>query len=212
MQAPKIAIVKYGVGNVYSVYSGLKRAGAQPEIIEGLDGLNRYDGIVLPGVGAYLSAIKKLKEWGFEKLLDAIDGGVKVLGICLGMQLFFEESMEGGLVQGLGLLPGRIERLPVRKLPHIGWSKVYPSRKCRLLEGVKYGQYFYFVHSYAHLDSQQKFSCAYTEYEGITFTAAIEAPPLYGTQFHPERSGVAGLRVLKNFIQIIADEGTRDSL
>ncbi|MFP3235472.1 MAG: imidazole glycerol phosphate synthase subunit HisH [Nitrososphaeria archaeon] len=197
--APKIGIIKYGVGNVFSVSAGLRRAGADVEVVDAPS--PGYDALVLPGVGAYGPAIERLEPHR-RTLLDLLDDGVPVLGICLGMQLLFERSEEGGWREGLGLLPGEVVRLGARKLPHIGWSRIEVSRECRLLEGVERGSYFYFVHSYANLDTSRGFVCSTASHEGQRFVAAVESPPLYGTQFHPERSDGPGSTVLRNFVRI----------
>jgi glutamine amidotransferase len=196
---PRIGIVKYGVGNVFSVLAGLRRAGARAEIID--RPLRGYDALVLPGVGAYGPARARLEPHR-DDLLELVDLGTPILGICLGMQLFFEWSEESGGSYGLGLLGGRVTKLGARKLPHIGWTTVERVRECRLLEGVRSGSYAYFVHSYADVDTSSGFTCATATYEGPTFVAALESPPLYGTQFHPERSDGPGSRVLENFVRI----------
>ncbi len=199
LERPRIAILKYGVGNIYSVYSGLERAGAEPVVVDRLK--RGFDALVLPGVGAFRPAMERLRpQRGL--LLDMLDSGLMVLGVCLGMQLFYEWSDEWGGLEGLGLLRGRIERIPVRKLPHIGWSHIRRSRRCKLLDGVKPNFYFYFVHSYALLEKRPEI-CAYTEYGDTTFASAVEAHPIYGTQFHPERSDGPGLKVLKNFVSMM---------
>ena len=196
---PRIAIVKYGVGNVYSVLSGLRRAGAAPEIIDEVK--LGYDAYVLPGVGAFKPAASRLLPQK-DRLLEALDSGVPVLGICLGLQLFYEWSSEWGGVEGLGLLEGRVERIPAPKLPHIGWTRVYPVRSCSLLESVEPGSYFYFVHSY-YAEPRGDEVCAKAEYSSHPFPAVVEKPPIYATQFHPERSNGPGKRVLENFVRIV---------
>ena len=197
----RIAIVKYGVGNIYSVRAGLERQGASTLIVTSLGeaARNNVDGVVLPGVGAYPAASRRILG---EKdlLLDLLDKGVTVLGICLGMQLFFEESDEGG--KGLGLLPGRVEKLRAPKLPHIGWTRISVRTGSELLEGVPDKAYMYFVHSYAYKDLGKPWVKATASY-GEEFAAVVENPPLYGTQFHPERSGKHGARVLSNYIRLV---------
>ncbi len=204
---PRIAIVKYGVGNVYSVAAGLRRAGAVPEVVEAPS--RGYDAVVLPGVGAYGPAMERLRPHR-ERLLEMLDEGVPVLGICLGMQLMFEWSDEWGGHEGLGLLRGRVTRLSARKLPHVGWTRIRIERECELMRGLDPGSYVYFVHSYANLDVSQPFVCSTASHEGQTFVASIEAPPLYGTQFHPERSDGPGSIVLRNFVRL-ASRGRRSA-
>ncbi|MGC8555996.1 MAG: imidazole glycerol phosphate synthase subunit HisH [Conexivisphaera sp.] len=205
MKAPRIGVIKYGVGNVFSVSAGLRRAGATVDV---LDAPRRgYDALVLPGVGAYGPASARLAPH-LDLLLDLLDSGTPVLGICLGMQLFFERSEEWGGSEGLGLLRGEVSRLRARKLPHVGWSRVRVERGCSLMEGVESGSYFYFVHSYASADTSADFVCGTAEHEGQRFVAALESPPLYGTQFHPERSDGPGLKVLRNFVRVASGSGS----
>lgn len=202
---PRIAVLKYGVGNIYSVKTGLERAGASVSAVSTLEGLRGVDGAVLPGVGSYAAATRFLSgERG--RLLRLADRGVPVLGICLGMQLFFEASEEGG-AEGLGVLPGTVKRLQAGKLPHIGWSRVYPIRGSALLRGVEPGTYFYFVHSYAVLDREGPWVTGLASYQGSVFAATVERHPFYGTQFHPEKSGEAGLAVLRNFVSMLGGGG-----
>ncbi len=211
MASPRVAIVKYGVGNIYSVYAALKRVGANPTILEdGLRHLEVFDALVLPGVGSYPAAIRRLREWGIEKILEYIDGGGVVLGICLGMQLLFEESSEAGGSKGLGLLGGRVDRLNADRLPHIGWTRIQIRRQCRLLVDVPDNTYFYFMHSYGVHKTSANYVCATASHGKSLFAAVVEKHPIYGTQFHPERSGRYGRKVLENFIKSLGDQdGTK---
>lgn len=202
---PRVAVLKYGVGNVYSVKAGLERAGASASVVTTLEGLRGVDGVVLPGVGSYAAAARALSGER-ERLLRLAHSGVPVLGICLGMQLLFEASEEGG-AGGLGVLPGTVRRLRAGKLPHIGWSRVRPVRRSALLRGVEPGTYFYFAHSYAVLDTGRPWVTALASYHGSAFAAAVEMHPFYGTQFHPEKSGEAGLAVLRNFVSMLGGGG-----
>ncbi len=197
----RIAIVKYGVGNIYSVRAGLERQGASPVVVSSLGEAARsnIDALVFPGVGAYPAASRRILGER-EELAKLLENGVPVLGICLGMQLFFEESEEGG--KGLGLLRGRVERLEAPKLPHIGWTRVRIIGESELLEGVPDNTYMYFVHSYAYKNTEAPWVRAIASY-GEDFAAVVEEPPLYGTQFHPERSGRHGSRVLGNFVRLV---------
>ena len=201
-KGPRIGIVKYGVGNVFSVAAGLSRAGAIPEIIDAPS--KGYDAIVLPGVGAYAPAMTHLGPHR-DKILELVDEGIPMLGICLGMQLFFEWSDEWGGSEGLGLVDGRVTALRARKLPHVGWTKVRHVRECRLVDGMSSGSYVYFVHSYANVDTSREFVCSTASHEGQEFVAALESPPLYGTQFHPERSDGPGSVILRNFVRIASE-------
>ena len=200
--APRIAVIKYGVGNIHSIVSGLRRAGGDPVVVDCIREPGAWDGVVLPGVGAFEAAAARLERCRRE-LLESLSMGAQLLGVCLGMQLLFEESREEGFqAYGLGLLPGRVEKLVAPKLPHIGWSRVYPrDRGCGLLEGVEPGERFYFVHSYAYTSTGQPWVCAVSGYGLTRFAAAVEKPPIYATQFHPERSSKPGLRVLRNWVR-----------
>lgn len=204
--APRVAIIRYGVGNIYSITSGLRRAGAEPVVVDCFRDPGSWDGIVLPGVGAYEAATRRLHSCVTE-IRDALRMGAQLLGICLGMQLLFEESREAGLHSyGLSLLPGRVEKLVAPKLPHIGWSRVVEApggRWCSILEGIEPGSFMYFVHSYAYTDTDKPWVCSASSYGLTSFAAAIEAPPLYATQFHPERSSRLGIQVLRNWVRLL---------
>lgn len=200
---PRVAIVRYGVGNILSVTSAFREAGAEVVVIRDPESTAKAivdaDALVLPGVGSFGRAIRFLDNMG--DLRDFIaERRVPMLGICLGMQLLFEESEEAPGVKGLSLLPGKIVRMKARRVPRIGWGPV-DEKGSSLLEGVN-TQAFYFVHSYAHFNVNEDFVAATASYEGLTYTAVVEAPPLYGTQFHPERSGREGRKVIVNFLKL----------
>ncbi|MCE4616805.1 MAG: imidazole glycerol phosphate synthase subunit HisH [Aeropyrum sp.] len=195
----RVLVFKYGVGNVFSVKSALERAGARVRISTGLEDLGSYDALVLPGVGTMPAAMSRLESWRGE-IERHIDRGKPVLGICLGLQVLFEESEELGITRGLGLLPGRVERVKASVLPHIGWSLVEPTRSSTLLEGVESPFYAYFIHSYAYRAVNSGFVKAVTRLENDVFASLVESPPLYATQFHPERSGRVGSTILSNFV------------
>ncbi len=204
--APRVAVLKYGVGNIYSIVSGLRRAGAEPRVVDCIRDPRVWDGLVLPGVGAHEAAARRLHGCAGE-IRDALTMGAQLLGICLGLQLLFEESREAGLHSyGLGLLPGRVEKLVAPKLPHIGWSRVRPApggRWCSILEDVEPGSYFYFVHSYAYTSVEEPWVCATSGYGLTEFAAAVEKPPVYATQFHPERSSRLGAAVLRRWVELL---------
>ncbi len=201
-----IAIVDYGVGNLFSLKSSLESVGA--EVIVTGDGniLKKADRIVLPGVGAFGDAAKKLTESGLAQVVVEEAGrGKPLLGICLGMQMLLEKSFEYGEHSGLGLIPGSIrpisEAIPAGyKIPHIGWNALhFPAEKHPVFRDVKEGDYVYFVHSYHGADCAAH-TAATTEYGGI-LTAAVAKNNVVGCQFHPEKSGPVGLKILKAFCE-----------
>ncbi len=197
---PRIAILDYGVGNLRSVQRGLEYNGAEPIISEKGEDIEASDALVLPGVGAFCDAMKNLQGVG-----GALGTALKekpVLGVCLGLQLFFSESEEDGLHNGLGLMDGRVVRLPDDvKIPQMGWNSLELKGESRLLEGIDDGDYFYFVHSY-YAVPQEDVTTATTDY-GLEMPAVVEKDNVYATQFHPEKSGEKGLRILKNFVEIV---------
>jgi imidazole glycerol-phosphate synthase subunit HisH len=209
VSAPRIAVVDYGMGNLRSVEKALARAGAEAEMTREHDRLTSADGVVLPGVGAFPMAMRNLRELGLDTVLKSIAAaGVPVLGICLGMQLLFERSSENEESEGLGLLQGRVERLPAPglKIPLIGWSPVAWATRSRLTDELADACPFYFVHSYAPTGVSDEDVLGTTEY-GERFTCAVEREAVFGVQFHPEKSSGAGLRLLGNFAAICAAVG-----
>ena len=192
-----IAIVDYGVGNVRSVERALAHVGAEPKLTSDLDELEQADGLVLPGVGAFAPALEKLSDHGLgRRIVELAKNGKPLLGVCLGYQLLFEESMEHGRHEGLGLLPGKVvEVANSARLPVIGWCRLSKSNDSVLWQGIKDRSYFYFVHSYTPESSD----CAIAWSEHSPAAAAARGSVM-GTQFHPEKSGPDGLRVYKNFV------------
>ncbi len=194
-----IAVIDYGVGNLRSVERGLEHSGAQALITADKDVIEECDAVILPGVGAFCDAINNLKP--LEEVIKRSAREKPVLGICLGMQLYFTESEENGLHKGLDFMRGRIVRLPDGvRIPHMGWNSIKIRRESRLLEGIKDGDFFYFVHSY-YAKPEEEVTTASTQY-GLEIPAVVEKGNVYATQFHPEKSGNAGLRMLKNFVEI----------
>ncbi len=196
-----IAIVDYGVGNLRSVERALVHAGAEVAITADAAELARAAGLVLPGVGAFGAARQRLSEGGLgERVVELARAGKPLLGVCLGYQLLFEESAEGGRHEGLGLLPGRvIEVQGSEHVPVIGWCRVSQGQPSRLWDGVEDGSYFYFVHSFTPERS------AYTIASSDHSPAAASARDnVMGVQFHPEKSGPDGLRMYANFLAICA--------
>ena len=194
-----IAIVDYGVGNVHSVERALAHAGAYPQLTADPDQLNDADGIVLPGVGAFGPALEKLNAAGLgNRIVELARRGTPILGVCLGYQLLFEESMEHGRHQGLGLLPGTVREVDNSELlPVIGWCRVTQTDHTPLWEGISDASYMYFVHSYT--PDSTKHSIGSTEHSPA---AASARRNVMGTQFHPEKSGADGLRVYENFVKL----------
>src|SRR5215472_6236506 len=202
----KPAIIDTGIGNFGSITNALRRAGGTPYVAADPAALDGCTHIVLPGVGNFDAAIRILDQRGWRPTLSrcVLDDGIPTLGICLGMQLLGISSEEGRLA-GLGWLPGRTVRLyPASangdlRIPHIGWDGIVVKRDSALLNGVAESDRFYFVHSYHYLGDSEEDTIAVTDYGG-TFAAILHHNNIVGTQFHPERSGGAGLRLLQNFL------------
>lgn len=205
-----IAVFDYGSGNVHSACRALEQAGAAVNLTASRKELLEADGLLLPGVGAFAAVMQKLVSHNAAGVIDQrLTAGRAVMGICVGMQVMFESGVEHGLdTEGLGQWPGSVTKLDAPTLPHIGWSKVSPDSKSILFQGLE-AERFYFVHSYAaktwDLDIQPPFVSAALTYaqHGEDFLAAVENGPLSATQFHPEKSGEAGLQLLRNWIRSI---------
>ena len=201
-----IAIVDYGVGNLFSLNSSLEMIGAESVVTADEAVLRSADKILLPGVGAFEDAAQKLRESGLADLIKELAAeGKPLLGICLGMQMLFEKSYEYGEHEGLGLIPGSVR--PIRdvipadyKIPHIGWNALRFRRENPLFKYVKEGDCVYFVHSFYASDCDE-FTVATAEY-GAELTAAVARGNVYGCQFHPEKSGNVGLNILKAFAEV----------
>jgi glutamine amidotransferase len=195
-----IALIDYGAGNLRSVENALTRLDASCTIASSPEDVARAHAIIFPGVGAAAPAMARLRDRGLDQAVSAAIGrGVPFLGICLGMQLLFEQSAEDGATC-LGVLPGTVERLDTReKLPHVGWNTLERVRPHRVLEGMD-GEAVYFVHSYIVVPRFPAVAAAQTTH-GVPFVSAVAQEQLVGVQFHPERSGTAGLRLLENFLR-----------
>ena len=200
-----IGVIDYGVGNLFSLCSSLRWVGAEVEVSADPAVLEKAEKLVLPGVGAFGDAADKLRATGLDQLvIRQAKKGVPVLGICLGMQLLFEESLEYGRHKGLGLLAGRVVPmegvLPAElKIPHIGWNALQPVAESSLLRDVKAGDCVYFVHSYYATGCEDSL-VATAEY-GIPLTAMVQKGNVMGCQFHPEKSGPVGLAILRAFCE-----------
>jgi glutamine amidotransferase len=199
-----VAILDYGMGNLRSVEKALERVGADAEITADRSRAESADGVILPGVGAFPRAMERVREIRLDELVAGrIEAGVPVLGICLGLQLLFESSVENEGASGLSLLGGVVGPLEANgyKVPHIGWSPVRWEHSSRLTEGLGDETPFYFVHSFAPRPASGDDVLGTAAY-GERFACAVERPPLYGVQFHPEKSSSAGLGLLNNFVRI----------
>ncbi len=197
-----IAVVDYGAGNLRSVELALARLGEETVITRDPAVLAAADGVILPGVGAFADAMSAMHDSGVvPALYDAAQSGRPFLGICLGMQALFDGSEEGPGVRGLGLVPGMVRRLPDTglKIPHMGWNNLIPAKESPLLAGLPDEPYVYFVHSYACAADDPADVLATAQY-GVEFHAAVQRGNVIGMQFHPEKSGAVGERLLRNFI------------
>ena len=200
-----IAIIDYGAGNLMSVKKALDFIGAESKITSNPAELAMADRVILPGVGSFGDAMEAMRERG---LVDAVRAaaisGKPFLGICLGLQLLFAESEESPEAEGLSLLNGKISKIPNDtglKVPHIGWNSVEITEGSRLFKGIKNGSYFYFVHSYYLNGADDNAVAGTTEY-GVKIQCAVERENLFATQFHPEKSGEIGLKLLRNFAEM----------
>ena len=194
-----IGIIDYGMGNLYSLSKALERLGYSYEFVSAPDRLQEYSGLILPGVGAFGDAIANIRELGLDRAIDAYVASERpILGICLGMQLLFDKSEEHGENTGLGLIRGEAVRFcGDYKVPHMGWNQLRLRREHPLLEGVREGEYVYFVHSY-HVLCKPDVLLATSDYHQEV-TAIVGRGQVYGMQFHQEKSGETGMRLLRNF-------------
>jgi glutamine amidotransferase len=203
---PKVGIVDYGMGNLRSVEKGLQKVGVDAHLCPEAGLFSTFEGLVLPGVGAFGDAMRNLKDLGMdEALLDYIETGRQVLGICLGLQLLFDYSEEHGRSDGLGVIPGRVIKLPASvKVPHMGWNVLNVKREVQLFEGLDSGSRFYFVHSFYCEPAETGSTIGTTPY-GLEFTCAASRGNVWGLQFHPEKSSLLGLSILSNFGKMVAE-------
>jgi glutamine amidotransferase len=197
-----LALVDYGIGNLRSVGKALSAVGAEVKLTSDPEVVLEANKVVLPGVGDFRDGMRGLRERNLiEPLLSLVSSGTPFLGICVGMQLLFQEGEEHGIHKGLGLLPGTVKRFEALDLivPHTGWNKILPTKGSKLLQGVEPGAYAYFNHSY-YCDASPEDTLAYTEY-GVRYSSMIERGSIYGAQFHPEKSQQVGLTILRNFVE-----------
>ena len=198
-----IAIIDYDAGNLRSVEKALLSIGEETIVTRKHDEILAADKVILPGVGAFGDAMRKLKEYGLvDTIHEAVDSGKPFLGICLGLQLLFRRSDESDGVEGLSILPGEILRIPEApgiKIPHIGWNSLEVSEGARLFKGLGENPYVYFVHSYYLKADDDSIVAATAEYGGTFIHASVQKDNVYACQFHPEKSGSVGMQILKNF-------------
>lgn len=201
--ASEIAVLDYGVGNLHSVRKALEQAGARVRVVSDPALLAEADGLVLPGVGAFGDAAEKLMPYR-DALFEELDAGKPLLGICLGMQLLFEGSDESPGARGLGYMRGHVRRLAHPKLPQIGWNTLAAVDGDPLFAGLPEGPHVYYVNSFAP-KPEEPVTVATSTY-GETFTAAVRKRHAWGVQFHPEKSGPAGLAMVRNFVRFVNEE------
>ncbi|MFA5561056.1 MAG: imidazole glycerol phosphate synthase subunit HisH [Eubacteriales bacterium] len=200
------AVIDYGVGNLFSLCGSLRKAGAEVTVTADADTIRAAERLVLPGVGAFADAYRKLEETGLIPVIQSeAQAGKPILGICLGMQLLFDRSFEYGEHRGLGLIGGEIRPIAEAldtplKVPHMGWNDLHFVRQTPLFRYVREGEYVYYVHSY-HATRCEPALLATSDY-GITITGAVSCGHVYGTQFHPEKSGETGLAILRAFLEL----------
>ena len=198
----EVVVIDYGMGNLHSVQKALSFLGAQPKLSQDAEEIQTAQKLILPGVGAFGDAMAELSRRGLEQAIqEAVEKGTPLMGICLGMQLLFESSTEGGWQQGLGLIPGEITKFAIReKVPHMGWNSV-ENRDEEMFAGLPKEFSVYFVHSYCAQQIEKPYVSGITEYE-IPFACAVHQDNIYGCQFHPEKSGDNGMQILRNFLAL----------
>jgi imidazole glycerol-phosphate synthase subunit HisH len=197
-----IAIVNYGLGNLHSVHKAVVKVGGEALVTEDAADIRRADKVILPGVGAFADGMQGLAERALvEVVQETARSGKPLLGICLGMQLLFDESEELGVSQGLGLVPGKVRLFENQtvKVPQIGWNQLHFEKDSPLLEGLQPGDYVYFNHSYYCEPAERADTLISTEY-GLRYASAVQRGNLSGVQFHPEKSQRVGLQILRNFV------------
>ena len=197
----RIAIFDYGAGNIFSLKNSFEKAGAEIDVITSFDMPNKYSGLLLPGVGNFDPAIKSITKLSTSSFTDFIKDNTPVLGICLGMEMFFEKSEEG-IEHGLAVMGGEVVILPSSmKVPHMGWNNLEIKKPGTILKGVENGSWVYFVHSYRAKPTSNDIITAESNY-GINVPAVVEQKNFFGTQFHPEKSGPVGKIMIQNFLDV----------
>ncbi len=218
-----IAIIDYGVGNLRSISNSFSHVarplGYQVEILNQAQDLTRWSAIVLPGQGAFGSSIENVRRLGFEQpILDAVTAGVPLFGICVGMQLLFDESEEMGVYEGLSLISGKVQRFPEQmpdpsqpnrhlRVPQIGWNQLHQQRPDPLLKGLPDTAYAYFAHSYRCMPADEAVVLTRTDY-GVSYVSIVQTGRIWGIQCHPEKSQHVGLRIIRNFMEMVEEQKT----
>lgn len=199
----KITIIDYGLGNLRSIRKALEWVGAEPVVSSNPLDILDADGVILPGVGAFIDAMKNLQPL-IDTIYEYVDTGKPLLGICLGQQILMSKSDEGGLTDGINLVPGHVKRFPAGelKIPHMGWNSITINKDHPILEGISDKDYMYFVHSF-YVDTDRAHTLSSCDY-GLSFAAVVvnEKGNVVGTQFHPEKSGKTGIKIVENFVNM----------
>ncbi|HCX04822.1 MAG TPA: imidazole glycerol phosphate synthase subunit HisH [Clostridiales bacterium] len=197
-------IIDYGLGNLNSVQKGFERVGLETKISSDIEEIRKSNSIILPGVGAFRDAVKLLEEKNLKNLIiEEVNKGKNILGICLGMQLLYDKSFENGEFDGLGLIKGNIKKFDISlKVPHMGWNNLKFQQNNPILKYIKEGDYVYYVHSY-YAEGEEEDLIAYSEYE-VKVPGIVNRENIYGIQFHPEKSGTVGHNILKAYKEIIS--------
>ena len=196
-------IIDYGLGNLNSVQKGFERVGLDTKISSDIEDIKNSNSLILPGVGAFRDAINLLKEKNLKDvIIEEVNKGKNILGICLGMQLLYEKSYENGIYNGLGLIKGNIKKFDINlKVPHMGWNDLKIKQDNQIIKYIEEGDYVYYVHSY-YAEGREEDIVAYSEYE-VQVPGIINKKNIYGIQFHPEKSGKVGHNILKAYKEII---------
>jgi imidazole glycerol-phosphate synthase subunit HisH len=209
-----VSVIDYGIGNLYSVQRAFEKAGAQVTLISNPSEIKNAPRLVLPGVGAFSDCMTTLKRREFvQPILDYVRQDRPFLGLCVGMQMLLDESEEFGTTKGLGIIAGKVQKIPSEspagefcKVPHIGWNAIFPPEKeswnDSILGKIPSGSFVYFVHSFAPRPTDSKNLMATCTYAGNTVGAAVRKGKVFGTQFHPEKSSAVGIKILQNFIEL----------
>lgn len=198
-----IVIIDYGMGNLKNVYNALKYLNIQSKISNEIKDIKVADKLILPGVGAFNKAMDNLNNLGLSNVIkEKVNSGTPLLGICLGMQMIFKKGYENGICEGLGFIDGEVKLLEPKekvKIPHIGWNKLEYNKKNNLINGLDENSFVYYVHSYAVTNIKDENLIGFSNYGGVKVPSMVFNGNVYGTQFHPEKSGEVGLKILKNF-------------